>query len=91
MIEEVHFVEPDLRAIDTASAEVIACTMWSDERPMRGLAALLDWRLAGRLSALVKSGFMRGEADEVVLVPGRPYFVIRKSLGARARRARFVR
>ena len=78
MIEEVHFVEPDLRAIDTASAEVIACTMWSDERPMRGLAALLDWRLAGRLSALVKSGFMRGEADEVVLVPGRPYLSFEK-------------
>lgn len=87
MIEEVHFVEPDLRAIDTASAEVIACTMWSDERPMRGLAALLDWRLAGRLSALVKSGFMRGEADEVVLVPGRPKLPFEKvlvlGLGAR--------
>jgi hypothetical protein len=88
VIEEVHFVEPDLRAIDEASAEVIACTMWSDERPMRGLAALLDWRLAGRLSALARSGFMRGDADEVVLVPGRPHLPFEKilvfGLGARS-------
>lgn len=88
MIEEVHFVQPDLRAIDEASAEVIACAIFGDERPMRGLAGLLDWRLAGRLSALAKSGFIRGDADEVVLVPGRPHLPFEKilvlGLGARA-------
>ncbi len=88
MIEALHFVAPDLRAIDTTSAEVIACTIFEDERPMRGLAGLLDWRLAGRLSALQKSDFMTGAEDEVVLVPGRPRLPFEKvlvlGLGARS-------
>jgi hypothetical protein len=80
MIEAVHFVEPDLRAIDTTSAEVIACSVFQDERPMRGLAGLLDWRLAGRLSGLAKSDFLTGAEGEVVLVPGRPYVRFEKIL-----------
>jgi hypothetical protein len=80
VIQELHFVEPDLRAIDGASAEVIACAVYADERPMRGLAGLLDWRLGGKLGALAKSGFLRGDADEVVLVPGRPKLPFEKIL-----------
>ncbi|HEX4517118.1 MAG TPA: M17 family peptidase N-terminal domain-containing protein [Polyangiaceae bacterium] len=80
MIEAVHFVEPDLRAIDTTSAEVIACSVFQDERPMRGLAGLLDWRLAGRLSVLAKGDFLTGAEGEVVLVPGRPYVRFEKIL-----------
>lgn len=78
MIEDVHFVTPDLRAIDAAPAEVIACTAFRDERPLRGVAGMLDWRLAGRLSALVKSGFLVGELGEVLLVPGRPQLPFEK-------------
>ncbi len=80
MIEEVHFVAPDLRAIDAAPAEVIACSIWRDERPLRGVAGLLDWRLAGRLSALAKAGFVLGELGEVLLVPGRPQLPFEKVL-----------
>ena len=80
MIEALHFVEPDLRAIDATSAEVIACSAFHDERPLRGLAGLLDWRLAGRLSALAKSDFLTGAIDEVVLVPGRPHLPFEKIL-----------
>ena len=80
MIEQLHFVEPDLRAIDTTSAEVIACSVFQDERPMRGLAGLLDWRLAGRLSALAKTDFLTGAEGEVVLVPGRPHLRFEKVL-----------
>ena len=80
MIESLHFVEPDLRAIDATSAEVIACSIFQDERPMRGLAGLLDWRLSGRLSALAKTDFITGELDEVVLVPGRPHLPFEKVL-----------
>ena len=80
MIEQLHFVEPDLRAIDTTSAEVIACSVFQDERPMRGLAGLLDWRLAGRLSALAKNDFLTGAEGEIVLVPGRPYVRFEKIL-----------
>jgi hypothetical protein len=80
MIETLHFVEPDLRAIDTTSAEVIACSAFEDERPLRGLAGLLDWRLAGRLSALAKTDFLTGALDEVVMVPGRPHLPFEKVL-----------
>jgi len=80
MIEQLHFVEPDLRAIDTTSAEVIACSAFQDERPLRGLAGLLDWRLAGRLSVLAKNDFLTGAEGEIVLVPGRPYVRFEKIL-----------
>lgn len=67
-----RFLLPDVDALDDARAEVCAVTIFADERPFRGVAGLLDWRLAGRLSALAKSGFLSGRAGEVVMVPGRP-------------------
>ena len=39
---------------------------------MRGLAGLLDWRLAGRLSRLQRDAYLVGELGEVLCVPGRP-------------------
>lgn len=77
---ELHFLPPELRRIDEANVELCACTIWSDERPMRGLAALLDWRLGGRLSALLKTQFMRGDLGETLLVPGRPHLPFDKVL-----------
>ncbi len=69
---EFRFVPPDLRKLDETSAELIACSMWKDERPMRGLAGLLDWRLAGKISKLARESFIEGELGEVLFVPGRP-------------------
>lgn len=48
---------------------ILAC--FADERPLRGLAALVDWRLAGALSRLLREGFCTGERAELVLLPGR--------------------
>jgi hypothetical protein len=69
---ELRFVAPDLRRLDDAQAEVVACGIWEEERPLGGLAGLLDWRLAGKLSRLARDGFLRGKLDEVLFVPGRP-------------------
>ena len=44
---------------------------FADERPLRGLAALVDWRTAGAVSKLLRSGFCTGRRDEIVLLPGR--------------------
>ncbi len=44
---------------------------FADERPLRGLAALVDWRTAGALSAMLRAGFCTGRAHELVLMPGR--------------------
>jgi cytosol aminopeptidase family protein len=85
---DLHFLAPDVRRLDEANVELCACGIWSDERPMRGLAGLLDWRLGGRLSALIKSGFLAGELGEVLLVPGRPHVRFEKvflvGLGSRS-------
>ena len=69
---DFRFVAPDLRRLDEASAELCACAIWKEERPIVGLAGLLDWRLAGRLSKLARDGFLQGELGEVMFLPGRP-------------------
>jgi hypothetical protein len=69
---DLRFVAPDLRRLDEVGAEVVVCGVWKDERPLSGLACLLDWRLAGRLSRLAKQGFLAGDVGEVLVVPARP-------------------
>jgi hypothetical protein len=79
---DFRFVPPDLKKIDHASGEVIACAIWEDLRPLTGLAGLLDWRLVGLLSKLARGGareeaperpaFLGGALGEVLFVPGKP-------------------
>jgi len=69
---DLRFVAPDLRRLDELSSEVVVCGIWKNERPLTGLASLLDWRLAGRLSRLAKQGFLVGEVGEVLVLPCRP-------------------
>lgn len=66
---DIRFVAPDLRKLDGLDVEVFVTPFHEDERPLRGAAGLLDWRLCGRLSQLVRAGRMRGVRDEIVLVP----------------------
>jgi len=66
--------------MDEPSVELCACTLWRDERPLRGFAGLIDWRMGGRLSALLKSGFLTGEEGEALLVPGKPHVPFEKVL-----------
>jgi Cytosol aminopeptidase family, N-terminal domain len=54
------------RRVDLA---VLPC--FEDERPLQGLAGLVDWRTGGSLSALLRTGFCTGAAGEAVLLPGR--------------------
>jgi hypothetical protein len=86
---DLRFVAPDLRRLDEAGAEVVVCGVWKDGRPLTGLACLLDWRLAGRLSRLAKQGFLVGDLGEVVVLPARPRLPFDKllacGLGPRAR------
>jgi hypothetical protein len=77
---DLRFLPAEPRRLDEANVELCACTVWSDERPMRGLAGLLDWRLGGRLSALLRSGFLRGELGESLIVPGKPHVPFEKVL-----------
>jgi len=77
---EFRFIPPSLRELDTATAELLACAVWSDIRPMSGLAGLLDFRLAGRLSGLSREHFVAGSLGEVLFVQGRPRLPFEKVL-----------
>ena len=69
---DLRFITPQLRKLDLAGTEVLVACLAEDERPPHGVAGLVDWRLAGRVSNLIQSGFATGSPGEVVLVPGKP-------------------
>lgn len=84
---ELRFVPPQLANLDELDAEVLACPVWSDARPVHGVAGLCDWRLSGRIAELLRRSLMRAEVGEVVLLPGKPLLTFDKLLlfGAGAR------
>lgn len=51
--------------------DVAVIPLFSDERPVTGVAAFFDWRSSGTLSALLRSGWWAGEVGESLLVPAR--------------------
>jgi len=57
---------PTLERPDVDAVLLFACT---DERPLQGLAGLMDWRLAGGLSRLLKDGALTGGPGESLLTP----------------------
>ena len=66
---QVSFVGAELSRWDQTTADAIAVGIFSDQRPLRGPAGLLDWRLCGRLSRLLRAERLRGEYGEAVLLP----------------------
>lgn len=54
--------------VDSMPGEVVAALFFEDVRPLRGAAALLDWRLNGRLTELLLAKTVSGRAGEQVLV-----------------------
>ncbi|GAC1364058.1 MAG: hypothetical protein NVSMB47_15690 [Polyangiales bacterium] len=84
---ELSWAERDLRALDRLAGEIVVCSMFDDDRPPRGVAGLIDWRLGGRLSRLSLERFVDGSDGELLLLPGRPRVpfdtVVVLGLGAR--------
>lgn len=85
---KIAFVPSDLRRLDQLRCDVLALSFFREERPLRGAAGLMDWRLCGRLSRLLAAGRLTGTAGEVTLLPPRPRLPFDKllllGLGARA-------
>ncbi len=52
-----------------APAATLMLLVPRDERPLRGDAGRVDWRLCGRISELLLSGFTRGDFGEATLLP----------------------
>lgn len=69
---DLRFTTPQLRKLDQVGTEVLVASLAADERPPHGVAGLVDWRLAGRVSKLLASGYATGKLGEVLLLPGKP-------------------
>jgi hypothetical protein len=55
---------------DQIEAEAVAALFFSEDRPLSGAAALLDWRLNGFLTNLILSGKAHGWRGEQLWVQG---------------------
>jgi hypothetical protein len=51
--------------------DLFVIPVWSDVRPLRGAAGLVDWRLNGRLSACLREERFTGAHGERLLLPTR--------------------
>ncbi len=59
----------ELPALDRQSDDLLVLGLLEDERPLAGLAGLIDWRLCGALSRWLVSGFASGSWGENVIYP----------------------
>ena len=53
-----------------APADTILVLVPEDERPLRGDAGRIDWRLCGLISEHLRTGYVTGQLGEAVLLPG---------------------
>ncbi|NNE19006.1 MAG: hypothetical protein HKN10_11070 [Myxococcales bacterium] len=67
------FISNAPSSLDELQTEVIVLPFFSDERPLRGTAGLIDWRLCGSLSRKLMAGYLQGTFGEKALVanPGK--------------------
>ena len=66
------FVAASLRSLDGLQAEVIVLPFFSDERPLTGATALIDWRLCGALSRKLLAGYLDGHFGEKGMLAAPP-------------------
>ena len=65
----IDFLPIDLSRWDRGpGGDVLVVHVWSDVRPLRGAAGLLDWRLCGRLSQMIRQGRVTGAPREKLLL-----------------------
>lgn len=82
-------IELSARPIERIACDLAVAGVFVDDRPLRGGAARMDWRLCGLVSGLLQSGRFAGERGEAVLLPGagalRSPRALLVGLGSRAR------
>lgn len=66
---DLRYVPLSLRVIDELRSELAVLSFFEDERPLRAVAGLCDWRLCGRLSRLLEAGTLTGALGESALCP----------------------
>jgi len=55
--------------IDHQECQLVGAGLFEDERPLRGSAGLLDWRLNGAISREIINGRITGQFKETVIIP----------------------
>lgn len=63
---------PTLESLDELGPEPQGClvvTTFAEDRPLRGLTGLVDWRLNGQLSRLLRRDFVDGHWLETTMAP----------------------
>ena len=67
---KLSFADTGLTAIDSLKGVDAFCLFVSeDERPLRGAAGFIDWRLCGGLSRILKEGRFVGALGDALLFP----------------------
>lgn len=66
----LFMVPPALAELDQLDHETLVVSHFQEDRPLRGLAGLVDWRMNGTLNRYVRQGRTTGEVQELVMIPG---------------------
>jgi leucyl aminopeptidase len=65
----IAFLPMDLNRWDSGpGGDAVVVPVWADIRPLRGAAGLIDWRLCGRLSQMIRDGRVAGSPNEKLLL-----------------------
>jgi hypothetical protein len=69
MSAQISFLPIDLGRWDNGpGGDAMVVPIWTDVRPLRGAAGLVDWRLCGRLSQVLREGRLAGTPGEKLLL-----------------------
>ncbi len=64
-----RLAQPKLEVLDDLAGVCLVLTSFEEDRPLRGLSGLVDWRLNGQLSRLVQREFVDAHYLEATLAP----------------------
>jgi hypothetical protein len=64
----ISLARETLEDIDRLDQDVLVLALFADERPLRGLNGLVDWRLNGRISRLLETNVLGSVTGEQSLV-----------------------
>ena len=67
-MRRIEVAELSMATLDALDVDALAVLV-GEERPLQGLAGLVDWRLAGALTRALVDGFYAAGPDEALLLP----------------------
>jgi len=62
-------IELDDQPVERVRADLLVAPFFAGERPLRGAAGRLDWRLCGHLSEMLRRSAFEGAPGDLILVP----------------------